>query len=403
MRLTKRIIWIGVLGLLTVVLTSIAVVNYFDEINAPKDAISDALKQNSDKNQNTKNGSGTPDKSIRIFTWDGYVTADDLIIINKELKKSGYDYEAEVIKPYADTSEQMYGEIKKGNCDITFLTLFFIKMQDEKQIQLLQPINTESPRLSNYKYLKEQVKKIPMGMENGDQVYYIPFACGVYGFWANMDKVSEADLPHSVNDLLSPKWKGKYSLNISQPWYNISLALMSLKMNPFVVNELVMENKRSEAMNMANPNNAVQIRLNDFYGNAGGFWTTGTQFDEKLSVVSSWGVEMKERIQRGENWKMINFDEGNLVWMDTINFTKQLSGRKLEAAEIVANYFASKEKQKKVVEELSLISVSSQVGNNPLLDKGINSFDNNFFIPPFAKMAENIMQNMSRNAIGKVK
>ncbi len=126
-------------------------------------------------------------EDLRVFTWDGYVTDNDVQAVNKLLDEAGYsDIRAKVISPFAEGPEQMFKVIRKGSADISFLTLNYIKMQDNKIAKLLQPINTKSPRLTNYSKLSKRLTQIPMGMMNGKPLY-IPWGGGAYGIWANMD------------------------------------------------------------------------------------------------------------------------------------------------------------------------------------------------------------------------
>ena len=66
--------------------------------------------------------------SLRIFTWEGYVTEDDISNVNTLLEQNGYDIEVSVVSPYADDADQMFDVIRSGGVDVSFLTLFFIKM-----------------------------------------------------------------------------------------------------------------------------------------------------------------------------------------------------------------------------------------------------------------------------------
>lgn len=339
------------------------------------------------------------DNTIRILTWDGYVTQGDIQEVNKILKKEGYTYNVEVISPLADNPEQMFNAIRGNKCEVVFLTLYFIKLQHEKVTSFIQPINTNSPRLTNYKYLYKNLINIPMGMKEGGKCLYIPFGGGAYGFWADMNKIKPADVPKTMKDLLDVKWKGKFSLNVSQPYYNVAISSMILERQPFEINDLVVAGKRSEAIKFNRPDNEVMKTLTALYANAGNYWTAGPEFKDNLQIITSWGPEMIKANEKGGNWKMINFKEGNLVWLDTINFTKSLSGKKLEAAEIFANYFIGKRVQDRVVKDLSMVAVSTIVDENPIIEANPNFFDNKLFIPPFEQIADNIMQQMSEEAL----
>ncbi len=111
---------------------------------------------------------------LRILSWEGYVTEQDLKEVNARLGQHGYSYRAEVIQPLAEGVDQMFDLIRADRCDITFLTLFFIKMEKQKTSLLLQPINTYSHRLYNYKLLNPTLTHLEMGLDQG-QPLYIPW------------------------------------------------------------------------------------------------------------------------------------------------------------------------------------------------------------------------------------
>lgn len=342
-------------------------------------------------------------QKLRVFTWDGYVTSADITNVNKLLKKEKLDFEVAIVKPFAEGSDQMFNVIRSKRCDISFLTLFFIKMQKEKITKLLQPINIKSKYLTNYKSLIPELRGLSMGQRNGKSLY-IPYGGGVYGFWANMNKVKESELPKSINDLWDIRWRNKISLNKTQIWYNIGITMMALKKDPFHINNLVLNNDRSKAVSFLEGHQEVQEKLTSLYKQAGNFWNSGTEFYPHLEIVSSWGPEMEKRnAESKDNWKLIKFKEGNIVWMDTINFMKGVKGEKLSAAEVFANYFIGKEAQTRVVENLSMISVSKLVTRNPYVDQDPKIFNSKMFVPPYSQMANNIMQILSNNAFKEVK
>ncbi|MEC4728440.1 extracellular solute-binding protein [Shewanella sp. D64] len=276
---------------------------------------------------------------LRIFTWDGYVTAQDLLIVNKQLKLQGYNIEASVISPFASGPEQMFNVLRAGKTDISFLTLNYIKMQEEKTSKLLQVIDTQSPRIPNYKKLRTELTQIPMG-KNGKGMVYIPFGGGAYGIWANMNKLNKEELPVSISDLWNEKWKGKLSLAKGQIQPNIALVMLSLNKSPYYINDLITSGKRREAIKFVK--NTAQKQTNLLYQQVHSFWDGTPNYDQELLLTSSYGVEIAKQNTLGGKWEYIHFEEGSTVWLDTINFAKHLSGTKLEAAEIVANYFISK-------------------------------------------------------------
>jgi len=338
---------------------------------------------------------------LRILTWEGYVTPEDLEAVNSRLEEKGYLYEATVIKPYAEGAEQMFDLIRGKKVDISFLTLFFIKMMNEQTSKLLQTIDTHSPRLSNYQHLIPSLTHLPMGMSSSHEFdkksmpLYIPWGGGAYGFYIDRNRVKAADVPKSVKELWLPKWKNKYSLNQSQEFYNIGLAFMGMGKSPFLFHELVLAGKRNEIVKTMSSIGELQQKLNRLYANAGHFWKASPEFKKDLLIVSSWGPEITRENQAGADWRMIEFNEGHMVWLDTINFVKGLKGKKLEAAEIFANYFIGEKVQSRIARELTMVAASSEVGNEPGLGNATTIFNDNMFVPPYDNISYSIMKRMT--------
>jgi spermidine/putrescine-binding protein len=345
---------------------------------------------------------GPAKEALRILTWEGYVTGEDLAQVNRRLAAMGYAFEAKVIAPYAEGADQMFDLIREHKVDISFLTLFFIQLQKERTSRLIQPIDTRSPRLGNYRFLLPNLTHLPMGMR-GAHPLYLPFAGGSYGFYGDRNKVAAKDLPKAWGDLLEPRWKGRYSLNRTQVWYNVAIAAMALGHKPFFLNDLAEKGDREAIIQATKEDGPLRRTLTALYRQAGGFWDAAPSFPPDLWIVSSWGTEVKQANAAGGNWRLIHFREGDLVWMDTINFVTELRGRKLEAAEVVANYFLGKEVQSRVSRELSLVSPSTLAATNPILKANPGFFTRGHFVPPYHPLADNAMRNLSSDAFLKLK
>jgi len=335
---------------------------------------------------------------LRILTWEGYVTQTELDDVNGQLAALNYPYYVEVIKPFAEGAKQMFDLIRGQKCDITFLTLFFIKMENEQTSTLIQPINTHSPRLTNYSKLREKLINLPMGLNKQNKPLYIPWGGGVYGFYINRNVVPKNEVPKSVSALWQAKWQNHYSLNKSQAWYNVGLALMSLDESPFYIHELVNNQQRTKLVNLVADNGELQIKLNDLYGHSAQLWTASPQFSPELNIVSSWGPEINQENQKGNHWEKINFKENDMMWLDTINFVKDLQGQKLEAAEVFANYFIGKKAQKRITNELSMFAASSEVKVNKALGDPEKLFNYEHFVPPYDSISYGIMKHMTDKA-----
>ncbi len=335
--------------------------------------------------------------TLRIFTWDGYVTAEDIAAVNQLLSDAGNPCKAAVIDTLAQGPEQMFDVIRAEQCDISFLTLNYIKMQDERIARLLQPINVNSPRIPEYANTLPSLRQIPMGLSGGKPLY-VPYGGGAYGIWANMKKVSKDELPAKASDLLSPKWKGELSLTKGQIQPNVALALMILGKPAFHVNDLVESGDRAEAMDLCAADGELQATLSQLYGQVGSFWEAAPTFEHKL--VASYGIEIAGLRAKGEDWQLVNFAEGNTVWLDTMNIMASVSGAKLEAAEIFINYFLSKPVQERVVNSLSMVGAIQGI-SNPMIDANPDFFKPTMFWPPYTSLADNLMRTLSDNAMKK--
>jgi len=335
---------------------------------------------------------------LRILTWEGYVTQEELQEVNLLLEKKGYDYHAVLVEPYAEGAEQMFNLIRTNKVDITFLTLFFIRMENERTAKLLQPINIKSPRLSNYADLLPSLTHLSMGLNAAGSPLYIPWGGGIYGFYIDRNKVAAKDIPRSVKDLWLPRWADKFSLNKTQEWYNIGLSLMSLNQSPFYIYHLAQMQSRREMRTSIDPKGELQQKLNNLYANAGGFWEASPEFKPSFSIVSSWGPEIVRENSNGANWQLIQFKEGHMAWLDTINFVKALEGKKLEAAEVLVNYFISKKVQSRIVKQLSMVAAHSKVEANDTLGNSRELFRAHMFVPPYDKVTYNAMKQMADRA-----
>ncbi|KUP91076.1 ABC transporter substrate-binding protein [Tritonibacter horizontis] len=332
---------------------------------------------------------------LNVFTWDGYVLPEEVAAVNDILKAEGYDVEVRVLDTLAEGPEQMFDVIRSGDVDVSFLTLNYIQMEGFPFSNLLQPIDVSSPRLGNAQALLPELSEIAMGMSDGGPLY-LPFGGGSYGIWANDDVVTEH--PSSVAELLKPEWKGRLSLTSGQVQPNVALALMAIGQPPFAVQDA--SGDRAKIGEMQKADGELQQTMTALHDQVGFFWSAGPEFRDDLAFVASYGPGAAAHVASGGNWSIVNFDEGNTVWLDTINFSKKLDGKKLEAAEIFANYFIGKEVQERIVNGLGMVAATTLVDANPMLDENPEFFAEELFWPPYTKVANNVMNMLSKRASG---
>ncbi len=334
---------------------------------------------------------------LRVFAWNGYVTKADVAAVNARLVAAQNPVRVQVIDTLAEGPEQMFNVIRQGKADVAFLTLNYLKMQNQKTAMLLQPIDVNSPRMPNYRQVLPALRAVPMGMVN-QKPLYVPFGGGAYGLWANMRKVKKDALPKSLNDLLDPKWRGRISLTRGQVQPNVALAMMATGLPPFILDDYVVADQRAAATALADNAGAAQSFLNRLYRQVGTFWENAPVFSDDLWIVASYGPELAALKGKGQDWQMINFKEGNTVWLDTMGIAKGVTGKRLEAAEIFIDYFLSKEVQNRVVQQLSMVAVTQDV-RNPQIEQNPNFFQPGRFWPPYQPLADNLMRRMSNVAL----
>ncbi|MES2295420.1 MAG: extracellular solute-binding protein [Pseudomonadota bacterium] len=331
---------------------------------------------------------------LRIFSWDGYVSADDLAQVNRQLHEQKINVRAELISPYAEGPEQMFQILRANRADVSFLTVNYIQMQEGRIARLLQGIDTR--RLRNYKAVLPELAKLPMGIEQG-QLLYVPFGGGAYGIWANMDRLSAEELPKRLQDLLAPRWKHHLSLTSGQVQPNVALAYMASGEAPFKLDVQVREGQRELAKQQSVHGEPKRF-LDALYGQVSQFWTTAPAFAADDLLVASYGPEISGRRALGQNWQLVQFQEGNTVWLDTINLVNGLHGAKLDAAYVFIDHMLSNPVQRRVVEGLSMVAVTGTV-SNPLLKDNPDFFRAAYFWPPYTKLSDNLMRAMSDSSM----
>ncbi|SHG75328.1 PotD/PotF family extracellular solute-binding protein [Massilia sp. CF038] len=333
---------------------------------------------------------------LRIFAWQGYVTAQDVAAVNRLLQQRGIDVTVAMSASYAQGPEQMFQVMRQNGADLSFLTVNYIQMQDGRIGRQLQPVDVA--RLKNYRHTLPQLRALPMGMSKGRPLY-VPFGGGAYGIWANMDQLKAAQLPRRLHDLLAPQWKHHLALSAGQVQPNVALAYMASGQPPFVLDDLVRQDRRERAKQEL-VHSEARTFLRALYGQVAQFWYEAPQFPASDWLVASYGPEISERRARGERWRMVQFEEGNTVWLDTMNLHKNVQGAKLAAAYLFMDYMLSNAVQQRVVHSLNMVAVTRTV-DNPLLRENPNFFRSSHFWPPYTKLSDNLMRAMSDQAMPK--
>ncbi|QSX36355.1 extracellular solute-binding protein [Shewanella sedimentimangrovi] len=302
---------------------------------------------------------------LTLLSWEGYVSENDLNIINQELERRHSPYSIRLYPENATNAGQIYNLLRTAQIDMAFVTLSFFKGYQGDFFKVLQPVNTKSTTLPQYQAISAQLTHLPDGSSDGNP-YYIPFAQGSYGFYLNRSRYPELKAPASVAELWSEDYRGKFSLCRAQPIYNMGLTLQSLGLSPLALNQAYADGGRDQVLSMAKEGSAIDKHFHSLYAQAGAFWDDSPGLDQPgIAIVSSWGPEIAAARNRGEQWEKIRFKEGDMTWLDTLAFSRRLKAGKLMAAEIAANYFISEAYQAGLARALNLNSVLEQPDTGP--------------------------------------
>lgn len=330
--------------------------------------------------------------NINLLAWEGYVSQVDVENINTLLKNQGYNYQVELYPQNAENAEQVYYLFRLREVDIGFITLSFFNGHGLNFFKLLQPINIDSPRLTHYPNLVKRFVEAPDGILN-EQRYYVPFGLGFYGFYLNRTHYPDLISPTSVSDLFTESYRGLFSLCISQPIYNLAVVLKSLKYPPSILEDMIKNGERSEFIKLMNKDSVISNKLQSLYRQAGDFWYESPNLrQQKIAIVSSWGPEIGKSRKAGIQWEKINFSEGDMAWLDTLAISGSIKGRKLEASEIVINYFISSDYQNKLLNDLNIYPVIYDEEHN--LDT--------VMLPSSSLLINNMVDSLSTHALAEL-
>jgi len=329
--------------------------------------------------------------TLNVLEWEGYISthADDFTVYAKE---QGMDIKLNIIKPYISTPEHIFNQMRSKKADVTTPTHNYFKMDNSKLLQVLQPLDYS--KLSNYAQLLGSLRSA-----NYDQgkkgKYSVPLLGGSYGLAYNADKTTA---PSSWNALWDPKYKGKFSVTDDQFEANIYITLLVLGYPP----ETFYDIAKSK---LDRPK--VQKKLNELSANASSFWGGNPSVDnmKNLELVTDYWFGVAAANAQGQNWKLVNPQEGQTVWLDTMSIGKHVSGEKLKAAYLLLDFMISDITQKKIFELYGSIIVNAQTAKllDPAVAKAGRVGDESFFVEkffwkPLNARTRNLYKNMWKKA-----
>lgn len=143
-----------------------------------------------------------PNGVVNVYNWGEYI---DETLIEKFETETGID----VVYDTFDSNESMYVKLKNGgvNYDIAIPSDYMIEKM--KKEDMLEPIDYNN--ITNYQYIREDLKSLPFDVNNE---YSVPYFWGTVGILYNKDMIDEE--VNSWDILWDEKHKGKIFMYDSQ-------------------------------------------------------------------------------------------------------------------------------------------------------------------------------------------
>jgi len=286
---------------------------------------------------------------LKVHEWEGYISpfAQDF---KKYAKSKGMDVDLIFIKPDITSPDQLFKMVRLGKTDVVTPTHNYYKMDRNKLIHTLQPI--DFTKLKNYANLISSAIAVPFDSHEGKK-YSVPLLGGSYGLAYNTQKVKE---PKSWNVLWDPKNKGKISITKEQFEANLYITILSEGYDPEDCYEIHKGNVDLQK---------IKSKLNRLVENTGPFWAGIPSVEDmkELSYVTDYWFGVALANKNGQKWKVANPKEGQTVWLDTMAISRSLSGDKLKAAYLLLDFMISPEVQKRIHEMYGSVIVNLKAAN----------------------------------------
>ncbi|NRB40741.1 MAG: extracellular solute-binding protein [Pseudomonadales bacterium] len=287
--------------------------------------------------------------TLRLLTWEGYVPEDMIVEFQQYIKKK-YGKTVIIDSQIMEDINDIFVPIRTKQADIWVGGVHILEDGRYQYIKnkLILPLNLDN--IPNFKYIPEHIKSL---ITIDGQVYAIPIAFGPFGLAYNTQYFSEP--PTSWNVLWDEKYKGKYSTTSSFGDVNIFITALALGYDRDKLDDYKTLN-----------NHVFKNKLRKLVENAHSFWP-GTDEAFHLSglhLSTSWGFSITGLNKQGENWKLIDPEEGSPYYTDIQAIGYSLKDKPLQKkiAEEWLNFIIGKRFQSEVIAtRLSLMPVVNNV------------------------------------------
>lgn len=315
--------------------------------------------------------------TLNVLEWEGYISPY-VKEFDAYAKKHGKNIKLNILQPYITNPEQIFETVRSGAADIVTPTVNYYKMEKEKLLKILYPIDFN--KLTNYKKVLASLRNADYDKLEGKK-YSVPLVGGSYGlaYNANINKTA----PTSWNILWDEKYKGKYAVTDDQFEANIYNTMLVMGYSPESIYDIEKTKFDEEK---------VQAKLDLLVKNAKTFWpgesaTDFPKMTQDLELVTTYWLGIAFSNKAGQNWKLANPKEGETVWLDTLAINDQVKNdpAKLEAAHLLLDFMISEATQVQLFNDYGLIIVNVETAKllPPEKVKEGRIGDETFFKPAF--------------------
>lgn len=275
-------------------------------------------------------------KTINLLTWEGYAPDAYIAEFEKNVKEK-YGTTVKIKRTYVNDTTEIFIPVRMGQADIFVPTQHVLNDGRWKFIEnkLALPLNLEN--IPNFRNLLASLK--PYTTFSG-KVYAVPIAHGAYGLAYNTRFFKEP--PKTWNILWDEKYKGKFAITKGTTELNIYLTA------------LVLGYDWADCASYATLNNdQFKNKLRTLVQNAHSFWPgiDSPHHLKGLHLATSWGWALSGLKEIGEEWRMIDPEEGSPAWIDSHAISHSLKNKPFlkKIAEEWINYTLGKRYQVEVV------------------------------------------------------
>lgn len=276
------------------------------------------------------------DQVVKLLTWDGYAPDEFVAEFEANIAKK-YGQKVTIKRTYLQDTTEIFVPVRTGEADIFVPTQQILNDGRWKFIEnkLVLPLNLEN--IPNFKYVLKSFS--PYTTFNG-KVYAAPIAHGAYGLAYNTKYFQEP--PKSWNMLWDETYKDKYSITKGTTEVNIYVTALALGYDA------------GDMSNFSKLNNETfRTKLRTLVENAYSFWPgIDSPYHLKgLHLGTSWGWSLSGLKEMGEDWKMVDPEEGSPAWVDSHAIGHSLKDKPFlkKVAEEWINFTLGKKYQVEVV------------------------------------------------------